>query len=88
MEWKKARCSQNNLTSHRKAGGAGLVDIYDYFWAIRLNQTKHWFKPTDTPLWVDIQKALAPTKDLTLLLISDRWIPWNMKNLLPQCRYH
>lgn len=36
--------------SHRKAGGAGLVDIYDYLWAVRLDHIKYWLCSQETPL--------------------------------------
>lgn len=80
---KKARCSRNNLMSHKKIGGAGLADLYDYYWAVRLDQTKLWLKTEDTPLWVDIETSLAPTKDLTLILLSDGWFPWKLSSFTP-----
>lgn len=80
---KKSRWSRNNLTFHRKAGGVELVDIFDYYWAVHLDQIKHWFQKTDTPLWVDIETTLAPTNNLTLLTLSDRWTPWDTKQMSP-----
>lgn len=35
------------------------------------------------PLWVDIEKVISPTKDLTLLLMGNRWAPWDTTILSP-----
>lgn len=82
-EGKKARCPRNNLISHRKVGGAGLVDIDDYLWAVRLDHIKYWFRTHENPLWVDIEKTIAPTNDLTLLLLGDIWSPWDLSSISP-----
>lgn len=80
---KKARCSQATLIPHKRAGGAGLIDVHDYMWATRLDQIKYWFSPNEVPLWVEIEKTLAPIPDLPSILIGDSWIPWNLKQLPP-----
>lgn len=41
---KKARCQHSNLIKHRSVGGAGVVDICDYFWAVHLDQLKFWLR--------------------------------------------
>lgn len=48
-------------------GGAGLVNIYDYLWAVRL----------------DIEKSSAPTEELKSLLLEYTWSPWNLSTISP-----
>lgn len=80
---KKPRCTHTNLIKHRSVGGMELVNIQDNHWTSKLDQLKHWFTTKKDPLWLNIQKALSPTQDLTPLLWCDIWKPWNLSTLPP-----
>lgn len=52
-------------------------------WATRLDQLKYWFSLNEVPLWVEIEKSMAPIPDLQVVLLGDNWIPWDMKTIPP-----
>lgn len=83
---KTARCPRSNLITNKQAGWAGLIDICDYFWAVRLDQLKWWFNTGSEPLWVEMEKSLAPVKDLTAFLVGDIWKPWDSRDFSPSIR--
>lgn len=74
---KRARCLHSNLILHKQVGGAGLVDVCDYRWAVKLEQLKWWFSDDNVPLWMEVEKSLAPTNDLKAFFIGELWKPWD-----------
>lgn len=60
-----------------------MIDIRDYYWAVRLDQIQHWLKGTDKLLRLDVESAMALTYNLPLLLMSNLWKPWDISTLSP-----
>lgn len=78
MGWQESKIPHTCLIKHQKWG---LSDIRDYYWAIQLDQLKHWITPLTPPVLADIECYLSPTSNLKLLLLSDTWRPWDLKLL-------
>lgn len=60
-----------------------MINIKDYYWAVRLDQIQYWFRGYDEILWIELKTAMAPTHDLPMLLMSDLWRPWDSSTLSP-----
>lgn len=78
---KRPRYSKTLLVKHRLAGGMGLIDIQDYFRASILTQLKHRFNPSPDILWISLEQALSPTRNLHSLLLLDALHPSSIQQL-------
>lgn len=83
---KRARCSHTSLTKHRTVGGMGIVDLHDYLTATHLDHLKHRFNPSTETLWLDIEKGVNKTPNLSSLLYADTWEELDLSVCLPTTR--
>lgn len=51
-------------------GDIEIIDLQDYLIVVHLDHLKYWFNPSAEPLWLDAEKGINKTTNLSSLLYA------------------
>lgn len=66
----RPRCPHSVTTKLKKAGGMGLPEVKDYYIAVLLDQSRHWFTPRMGKQQEHIEQTFISKGDLGSLLLT------------------
>lgn len=70
---KRDRCSYKYLIKHPRAGGMGLVNFKDYYYAVILEQLQVRKIDPLCPRWKQLEEVQVESHDLKIFMLAALW---------------